>query len=760
MQSLVRSRPLQIAAAATLVGTAATGFVPLFAGPGYESALAAGLILPSLAAVATAVEVSDHPPLPSRAFVRGLETGALLVGIGYAVTLLHGLRTGMCDARSGTAMWALGPLPGALLGGAWGALVGGLMGRIRALWTSRIVAAIAALAAPAACVLVSLYRFHSSPIVFAFDPFFGFFSGALYDTVVTDAIPRLVTYRAGTLATLFAAGAAASLVVRKGDGTLSLVRQRHPGVMWLAVVGALASIVMTVEGRRFGHWQTAESIHTELGGRVTNDRCDVFYPRSMRDEDAQTLLRDCAAQAREVASYYELDKPPQVKVYAFASRRQKRELMGAGRTSIAKPWRHEVYIQLAGYPHGVLGHEIAHVLAGTFGNGPFAIAGSFGGLWPNPGLIEGIAEAASPDDDLLTAQQWSAAMLKLELLPPLSKVFAFGFFGENAPKAYTVAGAFVGWLRERHSATAIRKWYAGTTIEKATGRSLAELEQEWLASLRGIPVEGPALAYAKSRFDRPAVFGRRCPHAVDALVERGSELVGEGDCIGAAMSFGQASLLDPNDTHARLGLSGCLPRLVGPDAARQQWAPVANDPKVSQDARDRALEAMADIDLVNGQLARAGDAYDQLLTTTFHEDRLRSLAIKALAAREPRIGRAVGEMLVGAVSRPSNTKLAYSLLGQWMAEVSDDGLPAYLIGRNLANDGLWREAADYLDEALRRRLPAGRISREVLRLRIVVACAERDEETARAAFARWRADKELPESRRTALERRLGSCVR
>ena len=119
MQSLVRSRPLQIAAAATLVGMAAIGFVPLFAGPGYESALAAGLILPSLAAVATAVEVSDHPPLPSRAFVRGLETGALLVGIGYAVTLLHGLRTGMCDARSGTAMWALGPLPGALLGGAW-----------------------------------------------------------------------------------------------------------------------------------------------------------------------------------------------------------------------------------------------------------------------------------------------------------------------------------------------------------------------------------------------------------------------------------------------------------------------------------------------------------------------------------------------------------------------------------------------------------------------------------------------------------------
>lgn len=759
MESLLRSRPLQVAAAASLVGMGAVGFVPLFGGPGYESALAAGLLLPSIAGIATAVEVSDHPPLPSKAFVRGVETGALLVAIGYVVTLLHGWRVGMCDARTGTAMWALGPFPGALLGGAWGALVGGLAGRIRALWTSRIVAAFLAFAAPAACVLVSLYRFHSSPIVFAFDPFFGFFSGALYDTVVSDSLPRMLTYRAGTLATLFALGAGSSLVVRKGNGGLSLLQQRHPGVMWLTVASALTSLVITVEGDRLGHWQTAESIQQALGGRVTNDRCDVFHPRSMRDEEAQLLLRDCASQARGVAGFYELDNPPQVKVYAFASAAQKRELMGAAHTSIAKPWRREVYIQLSSFPHPVLGHEIAHVLAGAFGHGPFAIAGTVGGLWPNPGLIEGVAEAASPDDDLLTAQQWSAAMLKLGLLPSLSKVFAFGFFGENAPKAYTVASGFVSWMRARHGMAAIRKWYGGMPIEKATGRSLVDLEQEWLGTLKAISVEGPALAYAKSRFDRPAVFQRRCPHAVDALVERGVEMAGEGDCIGAAMTFGQASLLDPHDVQARLGLSACLPRLAGTDAARQQLEQIANDGALPQAARDRAREAMADLDLVNGQLARAAEIYDELLKTSFHEDRLRTLAIKSHAAREPRVARAIGELLVGGGTRPPNMKLAYALLGQWMVEVTDDGLPAYLIGRNLAQEGMWKEAAGYLDEALRRRVPPGRVARELLRLRIVVACALRDEETAGAAFARWKADPELPESRRASLDRRLGACI-
>ena len=47
----------------------------------------------------------------------------------------------------------------------------------------------------------------------------------------------------------------------------------------------------------------------------------------------------------------------------------------------------------APYPHPVIGHELAHVLAGSFGEGPFRVAGAAGGLVPNPGLIEGVAVA-------------------------------------------------------------------------------------------------------------------------------------------------------------------------------------------------------------------------------------------------------------------------------------------------------------------------------------------------------------------------------
>ncbi|MBM4362908.1 MAG: hypothetical protein FJ104_09530, partial [Deltaproteobacteria bacterium] len=67
--------PVAIGAAALVVAvTAATSTIPLFAGPGYESALAAGLVVPVSAAVATSVEVARSRPTPLGALGRGLVT--------------------------------------------------------------------------------------------------------------------------------------------------------------------------------------------------------------------------------------------------------------------------------------------------------------------------------------------------------------------------------------------------------------------------------------------------------------------------------------------------------------------------------------------------------------------------------------------------------------------------------------------------------------------------------------------------------------
>src|SRR5690606_21906662 len=123
--SLFGSRPLWCAAAIGFLALAALGFLPLFGGPGYEAALAAGLLLPSLAALATALTVAGSRPAEVRLSGRaalgfGVAAGVSLGLMAVGISLLHGARVGYCDVSGGVLLMLLGPGFGAVMGGAWG----------------------------------------------------------------------------------------------------------------------------------------------------------------------------------------------------------------------------------------------------------------------------------------------------------------------------------------------------------------------------------------------------------------------------------------------------------------------------------------------------------------------------------------------------------------------------------------------------------------------------------------------------------------
>src|SRR5439155_24812849 len=134
-------------------------------------------------------------------FSRGVAWGTLLALIGYTTTIFHGIRVRFCDAAGGTALYALGPTIGAVMGGGWGAIVGELLLSVKRPVLRTLLALVAAPMGPILGILLSVWRFYSTPTIFAFDPFFGFFSGTLYDTVVEATVP-LLTYRLGSVLTL------------------------------------------------------------------------------------------------------------------------------------------------------------------------------------------------------------------------------------------------------------------------------------------------------------------------------------------------------------------------------------------------------------------------------------------------------------------------------------------------------------------------------------------------------------------------------
>lgn len=755
--------PVALGAAFVFVASAAVGFVPLFGGVGYEADLAAGLLFPSAAAIAVARTVaarSGRTPLED--VVLGIRVGLVFAVLALVVALLHGLRVRSCDPWGGLEVYALTAGVGIVLGGAWGACVGELS---RGKKRPRAVAVVLGIGLPLASALVSLGRFVRSPMIFAYDPFVGFFSGTLYDTVV-DAGTPLLTYRVGSTCTLVALLTLASLVERDAEKkrlrwasrASSFFRER----VALFVVTTVASLAVTVSGASLGHYQTRSSIEAALGGRLEGSRCDVVYPSSLSAEEAKLLRKDCEDDIAFVEKRLGTRGPEKITAFFFRDPSEKRRLMGAEHTYIAKPWREEVYLQLDRYPHPVLGHELAHVIAGSFGAGPFRVSGSLGGIVPNPGLIEGVAVAASPDDDDVTDLAWAKTMMDLGILPPMRRIFSLGFLGEASSKSYTLAGAFVGWVLDTYGSKVVRDWYHGAPLESLVGESWDAIEAKFKKKLETLSVSPEAASVAKAKFDRPSLFGRRCPHVVDALRRKADGCRDARQIDDAIAGYAAVLKEDPRDPSARVSLAYVERRFHDREKGRASLESLERDSELPKPYRDHAAEVLADADFVEGRFDDAAIRYGRLAASVLDEDQARTFEVKALAASQEAYRVPLGLFLLGDRERAPDAFVGAVALGRALEARPNDPVLLYLVGRNDVQHGFYETGAALLEKAvLSRALPTKRLEREALHKLAVAACVTADASLAKRVLARV-SGQETPfheGGRKDALTFLLGRCL-
>ncbi|MBX3227111.1 MAG: hypothetical protein KIT84_35755 [Labilithrix sp.] len=708
--------PFAIGAIVVFVLMTAIGFLPLFGGPGYEHSLATGLVAPLAAAIATA-RFAPRSRTPSELLGHGLAGGLAYAGISLLTAFLHVLRVGICEVGGALLYFALTAGVGAMMGGAWGAVVGELARPKR-----RSLTVLLCLVAPVGGVLVSLWRFYSSAMIFAYDPFVGFFSGTLYDTVIEPGA-ALLTYRLGSFCTLVALALAASILRRTERGhvlDLTALSTRARGL--LAFLAMFASAQLVIAGWKLGHFSTTESIVADLGAEKRGVRCDVVYPSTTREQEANLLVKDCDEEVAAVEERLGTKGPARIRAFFFRDENDKRRLMGAAHTYIAKPWREEVYLQLGGYPHPVLGHELAHVIAGSFGHGPFRIAGTVGGLVPNPGLIEGVAVFASPDDEDLTDEQWARAMMEIDILPPMQRVFSLGFLGDASSKSYTLAGAFIDFVGKTRGMDKVRAWYAGATVEEATGAGWPTLDAEFRAYLKTVPLPPEAESFARAKFNRPGLFGRRCPHAVDAIRHEADVCRDTQRFAEAIRLYEKALARDARDHASAQSRAVTMRRHTDREAGRAELESLAKREDVPRTYRDRAEEALADADFIDGDLAPARARYATLAAKSVDEDAARTLEVKRVATEDPAAEGAVLALLLGDAAHGPDHFVAGIALGRW----GDAPLASYLAGRNLLQRGFYERGAASLDRALEGELPTARIARETLRQRAIAACALSD----------------------------------
>jgi tetratricopeptide (TPR) repeat protein len=279
---------------------------------------------------------------------------------------------------------------------------------------------------------------------------------------------------------------------------------------------------------------------------------------------------------------------------------------------------------------------------------------------------------------------------------------------------------------DRWGLDTLHGWYRGEPIEGLTHQRWDSLErafQEWLATQ---PLPSTAADYARSRFERPSVWRRKCPHVVDALDRAADRCRDEHRLQRAVHLYESALERDPEDWRARFGRAWLLVHEGQAASGLEALTNIERDSKAPRAWRDRAEEARADDAWIHGRRAEAEEMYRFIAASTTNEDFARTLEVKALGTGSVEGGGAILDLLVREPGRSQDPWLGAVSTAEWAARTRDP-LAEYLLGKNLLAQGEWDRAAEHLDRALSGAAPTVRVGREMLRARIICACALGDQ---------------------------------
>jgi len=655
-------------------------FVPGFDAPNYYSsfalALFGGLIAGPVGVMVgrNALERRRNP------FVAALHAIVVPSLAPLVVLLLNGVRVQQCDVFAGILFYGVA----VVLTMAFAATLGA---GLAALTRRRGLAVVLYYLVWATWVFTEVWHIYRHPAIFAYDPFAGFFSGALYDTVI-ELDSRLVLYRLNNLAQALLIVSFVRLGWDRlaGRVTRDALRAARPS-RWVAlVVSAAVCLGFWMARASIGYEVSRDDIETELGGVIDGPRLRLVYDRkTIPEAEAQALYEDHIYRLDQLAAKLG-PFPDKITSYVYGSTDQKRRLMGAAQVYIAKPWLREVHLNRLPYGNAITRHELAHVVLGVFAPDPFDIPTTnlvLGPIttpipMPQMALVEGAAETFEWDAGQLTPHQWSCAMRQAQLAPPLEQLLAAdGFYKQASDKAYTLAGSFIRWLLDTYGSDKFERVYEHGDFEAIYGRPLAALVADWGTFVDGLAVPADAAGLATGRYTKVAVFYRVCGLDIARRESEAGKLLGKGERDAARALYQEVVDWVPDDPQKRIPL---LQLAVGDnDLATAErlfagYMALEKGRNVVSDAW--ATELLGDAKWRAGKVADAAALYASVADAPAPEDRKRNVLVKAWVAASSRHA-PVGKYLLD--GQPASLDAA-------SAALPDDPLVKYLVGRRKANE--------------------------------------------------------------------------
>jgi hypothetical protein len=684
--------------------SAICAFLPLADHLGYELAeaiaLCAGLFGAAPGVAAARAEQGRPDADGARAVAVAVLAAVAALAVPIAIILLNGVRRPACDPLAGLLLYAAIALPSGLLAGALG-VASGFAAPRRAGW---IVAAVFAVS-----LIVSLWPVARGPQVFAFHHLGGMFPGPIYDEAIRPS-RALWIFRT---ATLLYAGACAGLAL------CAQRRRRAAGLALVAICGGSAAW-LSLNAERF-HWKASVSLlDAELGETVQAGSVVLHFPREKPEQERRLLALDAEVSWRAVREFAGLPATtPAVHVFLYRSADEKRRLIGAAETSFTKPWLRQIHINDAPAPQPILRHELAHAAFADVAPGPWGVPT---GIVPQMALVEGAAVAADWPPGEFTVHEEARALLDAKLLPDLRRLFGGGrFYGESGPRAYTAAGSAIRFLWESGGRAAFRDAYARGV------RDPEGLARSYSAFLAALPSRSRATALARQRFAAPGIVHRPCPHEVAELERQARSAT---DAHEAARVWSHCVKLEPDDPGLLLQLRRAQLRAGDAAGAAETGRRALSHPKLSEPLRAALLTEIGDEAWRRDDAATARDRYDEARTLVQPEPQERALLARLWALADSRRWPPLRRLLADGDAGAETV----ALLEELAVAEPREGLPRYLVAKQLQNRAEWASCARRAREALSRKLPAALFEQEALRMVGIASWHLGDTAVARDAF--------------------------
>jgi tetratricopeptide (TPR) repeat protein len=176
-------------------------------------------------------------------------------------------------------------------------------------------------------------------------------------------------------------------------------------------------------------------------------------PSHISQAEGEAILQEALLYRQRISDRLGPLSAENLHIWLHKNDEEKFRYTGAKNVHFALPGHRELHISGTEIPHGVLGHELAHIYVGEYNRNFHGLPGSFG--IPNFALTEGLAMLLSPELNIrndLSMREQAQALYQSELNPDLDKLFSkdpIHFLSYDPRVSYIFSGAFLEFLAEK-----------------------------------------------------------------------------------------------------------------------------------------------------------------------------------------------------------------------------------------------------------------------------------------------------------------------